>query len=284
MNVVFLSANRFGFEMLKELMKLKCDSVNVRAVITLATDAKTVMYDGLATEMWNEFGVDVYRVKNINEEEDLIRVLNPDVIVMCGWRQIVEKKILDIPHHGVVAFHPTLLPVGRGPAPLINSILSDFSLSGVTMFYASEGLDDGDIIGQEQFYIGRDDYASDVYNKVVECGRKLIAKYMPMLAKGGALRVKQDGSKATLFAKRTLADNKIDLERESIDEAYRKIRALSKPYRGAYIEKDGKKLIIWKAEQMVGLRKPTAAPISGINRPQLHPPCQRAGGAVSTNK
>ena len=249
--IIWLSAHRFGYNLLHEAVQLPImedGGAEISVIITLSSDAKTVMYDDLATEMWNDFGVDVYRIKNINEEEAFIRSLKPDMIIMCGWRQIVDKKILDIPKYGVVAFHPTLLPIGRGSAPIINSIISGFKESGVTIFYAAEGLDDGDIIGQEKFIIEDSDYASDVYDKVIVAGRKLISKYLPLLVSKSAPRIKQDNSKAVIFDKRNLADNKIDLSKESLEDAYRKIRALSKPYRGAYIEKDGKKLIIWKAE------------------------------------
>ena len=83
--------------------------------------------------------------------------------------------------------------------PLINSILNSFKESGVTMFYASEGLDDGDIIGQEKFSIEGSDYAGDVYDKVIESGRKLIRTYLPKLVLGEAPRIPQDHDRATVF-------------------------------------------------------------------------------------
>ena len=64
------------------------------------------------------------RVKNINEDLSLVATLKPDLIVMAGWRQILSEDFLNLPKEGIVGFHPTLLPVGRGPAPIINSIIS----------------------------------------------------------------------------------------------------------------------------------------------------------------
>ena len=69
-----------------------------------------------------------------------------------------------------------------------------------------------------------------------------------MLIKGKAQRNLQDESKATFFEKLSLKDNEIDLNKESLEIIYKKIRAFSKPYKGAYIKRNGKKLIIWSAE------------------------------------
>ena len=244
MKVVWLSANKLGYELLKEALKVK--DVNVNEIITLDDKAKTVMYDGIEKNKWKQFNIPINEVENINENKDLLKKLAPDLLFVVGWRQIISKEILDIPKKGFIGFHPTLLPIGRGPAPIINSILNNFKSSGVTMFYLSEGLDDGDIIGQERFEILSNDHATEVYEKVVEGGKKLISKYLPLLVKGKAPRVPQDDSKASVFEKPSLKDNKIDFEKDSVEEIHRKIRALSKPYRGAYIEKDGKKLILWR--------------------------------------
>ena len=242
--ILWLSANKFGYELLKEAVKI----ANIEAIITLKSGSSTVMYDGIPNERWKEFGIDIYEIERINNEKDLIKKLLPDIIVMCGWRQIINEEILNLPKDCFVGFHPTLLPKGRGPAPIINSIIEGYKESGLTFFHVSPGLDDGDIIGQEKFMIDKNDYASDVYEKGINAGRNLIRKYLPTLIEGTAPRIKQDESKATIFKKRSLKDNEIDLNNENAEQIYRKIRALSKPYKGAYIKKDEKKIIIWGAE------------------------------------
>ena len=246
MNIVWLSANLLGYELLKEALKIK--ESEIKAVITLSKNSKTIMYDSVENEKWHKLGIKVIEVDRVNEEEKIMKELNPDLIIMSGWRQIVDKNILDIPKKGFIGFHPTLLPKGRGPAPIINSILEGFKESGLTIYYVSEGLDGGDIIAQEKFTIEDEDYAQDVYNKVIEAGKKLIREQLPLLIEGKASRIPQNEEKATVFEKRSLEDNGINLEKEDISEIYKKIRALSKPYKGAFIKKKNKKLIIWKAE------------------------------------
>jgi methionyl-tRNA formyltransferase len=246
LRVIWLSANQFGLEVLKTVLAIQ--EVEVISVFTLTGDATTIMYDGVDPKSWSGFGIPVYEVNNINDHAQDIQNLNPDLIVMCGWRQIICKVLMDIPKMGMIGFHPTLLPKGRGPAPIINTILEGYSQSGVTMYYISDGLDDGDIIGQEPFAVELTDYAGDIYRKVTLSGKKLVAKYLPLIVKGSAPRMPQDDSMSTYFPKRTLKDNEIDLQHDSLEMIHRKIRAFSKPYRGAFIRKDNQKIIIWNAE------------------------------------
>ena len=249
MKVLWLSANRFGYEMLKEAMKALA-YVDIVGIITLSESATTVMYDDVEKERWYEFGIPVHRVEKINDAADLIRSINPDLIVEAGWRQIISNEILNIPKKGTVGFHPTLLPQGRGPAPIINSMLEGIKESGVTLFYLCDRVDGGDIIGQAPFTIEDSDYAEDVYRKVIEAGKTLISRYLPLLAKDEAPRIPQDEAHATVFRKRSLEENELDLllGDAAPEEFYRKIRALSKPYRGAWLELGDKKLVIWRAE------------------------------------
>jgi methionyl-tRNA formyltransferase len=245
MKIVWLSANKFGFELLKEAVKIK--EIDVMAVITLSKESSTMMYDGVDNRVWSDFGIYVIEVDNLNEEKKVIEELSPDLVVMCGWRQIIKKDVISIPKKGFVGFHPTLLPIGRGVAPIINSILNGFKESGVSMFYVSEGLDDGDLIGQESFVIEENDHASEVYDKVVFAGKNLIRKFIPRLVDGTAPRIRQDNSKATFFEKPRLV-NKICLD-DSLDVIHKKIRAVSKPYDGAYLtDVNGRKLLLWRAE------------------------------------
>lgn len=244
--IVWLSANVFGYELLKEAINVK--EVEVVAIVTLSDKAKTKMYDGIDKNKWHDFGVPVYEIEDIDQEIALLESLSPDFIVMCGWRQIISNDILKLPKLGFIGFHPTLLPHGRGSAPIINTILEGLKWCGVTLFYVTDRVDSGDIIGQETFEMGDADYAMDVYNKAIEAGKVLIKKYLPLLAEGNAPRTPQNEMGATYSPKRTLKENEINLATERPEDIYRKIRALSKPYKGAYIKLGDKKLIIWKAE------------------------------------
>lgn len=244
LRIIWLSANIFGYWLLQEAMGIK--DLDVCAIFTLSPKSTTKMYDGIESKEWLNFGIPVERVENINDKIELIKSYHPDLIIMAGWRQIIKKELLAVPLMGIVGLHPTLLPEGRGSAPIIKTILTGLKISGVTIYYLGEGLDDGDIIGQEVFLIKSDDHAQDVYEKVIVAGRKLIRQYLPMLIKLTAPRTKQ----YTIpdLRPKIILNAELDFENESIDALYKKIRAFSKPYLGAYVVKDGKKLVIWRAE------------------------------------
>lgn len=244
--ILWLSANLFGYELLKEALKTK--GIDFLGIMTLSPKATTKMYDGIDREKWYEFGMPVYEIENINDQEDKIKSLKPDFIIMAGWRQIIDKKIFTIPSKGLIGFHPSLLPKNRGPAPIINTILMGLKKSGLTMFYAADGIDNGDIIGQAEYDIDENDYAFDVYKKIIIAGKSLIRKFLSKLIDGTAPRIVQDENQATYFTKRTLKENEIDLKNETPEEIYRKIKALSYPFNGAYIKLGSKKIIIWKAQ------------------------------------
>ena len=244
--IVWLSANILGYKLLKEAQKAAKDEI--AAIITLKKEAKTKMYDGIDSEKWREFGIPVYEIERINNEAELLKNLKPDFIITAGWRQMINEDILAIPLKGFVGFHPSFLPKGRGPAPIINTILLGLEESGITMFYLDKGTDSGDIIGQKKINVQKTDYAEDLYQKVIEGGGELIQKFLPLLIKNKAPRIPQDEKEATLFPKRSLVDNEIDIEKDSLDEIARKMKAFSKPYAGAYIKLGNKKIIIWRGE------------------------------------
>jgi methionyl-tRNA formyltransferase len=245
MKILWVSANLLGLELLREAHSEIRDSLTI---LTLSKDSTTVMYDNVPADSWDDFGVEVVRVEKISESIQKIKEINPDLVIMCGWRQKITKELLEIPDKGWVGFHPTLLPKGRGPAPIINSILSGWEKSGLTMFYLSEGIDNGDIIGQESFEIDFDDHASEVYDKVIKSGKILIRKYIPLLIKNNAPRERQIEDDATFFNKPRLRDNLIDLDFETPDKIYKKIKAFSKPYNGAFVRIGKEKIIIWRGQ------------------------------------
>jgi methionyl-tRNA formyltransferase len=244
--LLWLSANLLGYELFKKV--ITNPNTNCIGIITLSGKSKTVMYDGVPSWRWKKFNIPIFEIENINEEVGLIKSLRPDLIIACSWRQIIKDEILKLPPRGIIGFHPTLLPRGRGPCPIINSILNDYKESGLTMFYLESGLDCGNIIGQKKFRINSNDHADDVYKKVIRAGKKIIEQYLPLvLQKKYYKGIKQDLAKTTFFKKITYNDNEI-LPTDSLFMMHKKIRAFSKPYLGAFLKKGRHKLVIWKAE------------------------------------
>lgn len=246
MKIVWLSANKLGYELLKEI--IKHTKIKVDTAITLSNISKTKMYDMVGSKIWHKLGLRVFEIEQINNEIGLLRRLKPDLIIMCGWRQVLCKEIIDYPRLGVIGFHPTLLPYGRGPAPIINTILAGNHESGLTMFYVTERLDEGNIIAQIKFKIQESDHANEVYQKIIKAGKALIRDYLPSVITAGIPSFQQNDTHASTFKKPSFCENEIKLEKDTLEQVYRKIKAFSKPYKGAFIKQGSQRLIIWKAE------------------------------------
>jgi methionyl-tRNA formyltransferase len=190
------------------------------------------------------------RVKNINEPEyiEKIKCIAPDLIIVCGWQRLVCKEILDIPRLGTVGFHSSLLPKYRGRAPVNWAIIAGEKETGITMFYLTEDADAGDIIAQKAFPIMLNDDCDTVYKKSAKAGADLMAEFLPKIANGTAPRLHNPSRNYPAYPKRTPTDGEIDFKRSAID-VYNFIRALTKPYPGAFTYlSDDSKIVIWKAE------------------------------------
>lgn len=235
MKAVLLSGNRFGYELMKE-MRYK-----VKVVGIFIQSEKTKLWDRVPLEKWKRFNIPLVVTDSIDGNWETLKKLKPDYILVAGWRHIISEPLLS--EFKFIGFHPTLLPFGRGRAPIINTILKNHKESGVTMFFLNEKTDAGDIIDSEKFTIEKNDHADDVYEKAIKAGQSLIRKNFPL------------NNPKRFLQQKWLIVNFDDprkhqeiKEGDSIETIHRKVKAFSKPYDGAYIEEHGKKLRIWRTE------------------------------------
>lgn len=192
------------------------------------------------------------KIHKINDSEnaEIIQAIEPDYIFVIGFSQLVKKEIIDTAKVGVIGFHPTALPKMRGRAANVWQVLLGIHETKCSMFFIDEGIDSGDILGQQEYVIEDTDYALDVERKINEASGKLFRKVLKEIMEGTSHPWKQDEKEATYLLKRNPEDGLIDWN-DSITDIHRLIRAVSKPYPGAYGLYDGKhQLIIWRAEMM----------------------------------
>lgn len=181
---------------------------------------------------------------------ELIKEIKPDYIFIIGLSQLVDKRILDIPTKGTIGFHPTPLPKFRGRAAMVWQVLLGVKETKCTLFMLDEGMDSGDIIGQERYYIEETDYAKDVEIKLCDALKRLGERILPKLKNGLIIPQKQNEEEATYLLIRRPEDGLVDWK-EPVEKIQRLIRAVSKPYPGAFGMYDGiHKIIIWRAEYL----------------------------------
>jgi len=147
---------------------------------------------------------------------------------------------------GGVGFHPTLLPEGRGRAPVAWTILLG-ARAAANLFYLTDEPDAGDIIVQREVPVRPDDYSEDLIERTNRVLAETILDLAPRIRAGDIPRTPQDQSKATYYPKRTPADGLIDWS-ATTEQIYRLIRAAGRPYPGAFTHFGQRKLIIWRGQ------------------------------------
>jgi len=201
-------------------------------------------------ELAAENGISYKKFKKISDPEniEIIKRIQPDYIFVIGLSQLVPQKMIDLAKKGVVGFHPTPLPKFRGRAAIVWQILLGVQETKCTLFLIDEGIDSGDILGQEEYVIEDTDYAIDVRGKLLSALSRLSRRVLKQIIDGTIEPQKQNEEEATYLLIRRPEDGQIDWKTPCVD-IHRLIRAVSHPYPGAFGMYDGEhKIIIWRAE------------------------------------
>ncbi|CAN5464891.1 methionyl-tRNA formyltransferase [soil metagenome] len=161
-----------------------------------------------------------------------LRALQPDVIVVVAYGQILPKSILEIPRLACLNIHASLLPRHRGASPINAAILSGDAQSGITVMYMDVGLDTGDILLMAPTPLGRHETAGALHDRLAGLAPGVLTLALALLERGEAPRVPQDNSLATYASKMSRADGLIDWSLEAV-EIGRRVRGMV-PWPGAY--------------------------------------------------
>ncbi len=166
----------------------------------------------------------------------------PDFAFAVKWRSLLP---LDCARRGLVVFHAALLPRYRGFAPIPWPIINGETESGVTMFYAADEVDAGDIIDQRSFAITDEDDAASVEQQVSRYVADMLVDNFAALEAGTAPRRAQDHRLATYCVWRGPDDGAIDWRAPS-RRIHDLVRGLTRPYPGAFTTLGGRRLTVWK--------------------------------------
>ena len=123
--------------------------------------------------------------------------LAPDLVVVAAFGRIVPAALLNVPKHGFVNVHPSLLPKYRGPSPVVTAILDGIEETGVSLMLLDEGIDSGPVLAQQQTPIGPDEMADTLTTRLFEMGGTLLTETLPLWIEGRITPVAQDHTVAT---------------------------------------------------------------------------------------
>src|SRR6516165_3504707 len=189
---------------------------------------------------------DSYRKPDAWEQ---FRTLKPDLQVMAFVTLFVPEDFLNIPTHGSIQYHPSLLPAYRGPSAINWPIIKGDTETGLSIFWPDNGLDTGDVLIQKRTPISPTDTLGSVYfNRLFPLGVEAMLESVDLVKAGTAPRIKQDEAKATYEGRCGSENGKIDWGKpwEQID---RLIRGCN-PAPGAWTTLDGKQLKIFDAKPL----------------------------------
>jgi len=168
----------------------------------------------------------VFQPSNFKDKEVLeqIKSHNADLCVMAYVIIFVPEEARDIPKHGSICFHPSLLPLHRGPSSINWPIIMGAKKTGLTIFYPNDGLDEGEILLQKEVEISEDETLGDVYfSKIFPLGVDACVEAANLLDAGNAPKIAQDDTKSTYESWCRKADARIDWKKPGI-EVYNLIR------------------------------------------------------------
>jgi len=245
MKAVVLAYHTMGCVGIEALIR---NGFEIPAVFTHPDDPEEDLWFRPVAELAAWLSIPVYKPEDINEAPwvDTVRSSEPEIIFSFYYRRLIRRPILDYPRAGCLNLHGSLLPAYRGRCPVNWVLLNGEKETGVSLHYMTPRPDDGDIVDQEKIPISEDDTALTLYGKMIPAATTLLDRALPLILRGVAPRRPQDHSKASYFGGRRSDDGLIDWGRDA-GQIRNLVRAVTRPYPGAFSFLDGRKFLIWAA-------------------------------------
>ena len=199
-----------------------------------------------------EKGLKVHQFKSLRAPEaaQAMRDANADLGIMAFVLQFAPQEFVNIPRHGTLQYHPSLLPKYRGPSSINWPIIKGDTETGLTIFRPSDGLDEGAVVLQKKTPLGPDDTLGTVYfDRLFPLGVQAMLEAADLVVKGKHQETVQDESQASYEGWCRAGEARIDWAKP-IDHVYNLIRGCN-PAPGAWTTLSGKKLQVFDARKVV---------------------------------
>jgi len=242
MKIIVNGQQAFGKACLEAILERGLDQV---VAVYCAPDKQGKPIDPIK-EFALEKGLKLIQPPNYKDAEvlDEMRALHADLCVMAYMIIFVPKEARDIPTHGSICFHPSLLPKHRGPSSINWAIIGGAAKTGLTIFWPDDGFDEGDVLLQKEVDIGPDDTLGSIYfDKIFPLGLEAVVEAMDLVRAGDPPRIKQDVLQATYESWCHKSAAEIDWSKP-VAEVYNLIRGTN-PQPGAWTTHEGNVLKIF---------------------------------------
>ena len=257
MRIVFMGTPDIAVGTLKALIDEKHDIVGVFTKEDKPVGRKQILTPPPVKVCALDNGIPVFQPSTLktNEAYDILKGLNPDIIVVVAYGKILPKKILDLPKYGCINGHASVLPKYRGSSPIQWCIVCGERETGVTVQLMDEGIDTGDIIEIEKTIIGENENADELYEKLKDIAASLICKTLVKIQNGTAVYTKQNEDEATHAPMISKEMALIDFTK-SANEIHNLVRGFYS-WPTAYFMFGDKRLKVYKTEVVKGQGQPS---------------------------
>ncbi len=226
-NVIFLGTPLIAKVTLAELCKIP--NVNVLAIFCQPDnhfDRKGNVVLSPVKQFALEKNINCYQPEDINDDFEIIKQLNPDIIITCAYGQFVKENILNIPKYGCVNLHASLLPKLRGGAPIHWAIINGEKETGISLMYMVKKMDAGNVIKQYKIKINDDDTYQILYTKLCDLIKSFLIDDFKILVSDNVKSIPQDENKVTFGLNIKKEDTIINFNNSSLS-IYNLIRGLN---------------------------------------------------------
>jgi methionyl-tRNA formyltransferase len=201
-------------------------------------------------------GIPVQQPASLRDEQSAadLAALRPDLLIVAAYGLILPQNVLDIPTHGCLNVHASILPRWRGAAPIQAAILAGDATTGISLMAMTAGLDCGPVFHIESIDIGPDETAGELHDRLALLGGKVLVDRLDAIAAGEVAAVAQDEALATYAPKIGKSDAEIDWSLPATEIA-RRVRAYN-PFPGSFTRHGEKRIKIWRARAVDGAGEP----------------------------
>lgn len=248
MNIVFMGTPDFAVPCLKALIE---SGENVSAVFTQPDKPKGRGHKMIATpvkECATANNIPVYQPLSLRKGDDaenalkVLKDLNPDLIIVVAYGQILPKEVLSLPKYHCINIHASLLPRYRGAAPIQWCVLNGEKVTGVTSMLMAEGLDTGDMLISAEIPIGENETGSELHDRLSALGAEVLLKTVSAVKDGSLNPTPQDDSLSNYAPMITKQMSAIDFNQPA-EKVHNTIRAIT-----GFSSLDGKRIKMYRSE------------------------------------
>lgn len=245
----FIGCHEISWHNLKkicDLSELYDDKISIVFNLDIKNCKKPSAYTDF-NMLQEQYGFPLHYVSDVSNEKNIKKLQQAklDVLFIIGWHRIVSQSVLDTAKIKL-GFHSSILPFNRGSSPMNWQIINGDKIGGITLFHLTSGVDAGDIVAIQKFPILKKDDIKSLYQKATFSSLSLLEKNWKSIHVMSVKSIIQDEKLATINPRRKPSDGLIDWNKSSF-ENYNWIRALTKPYPGAFTFWNKKKIFIWSS-------------------------------------